>query len=168
MTTSVSKLCLQKCVCEFRDGETSTLEFRQESWDTERGYEPSLLDLEGCQMVNANLFYKSWNTQPQGLGLKINNCQVAISQKPTFKRGLKQNTPSWGRQHLGRKEAGVGDADEILFFILTFYFILEYSQFPGEGDGNPLQCSCLENPMDRGGWQATVHGVAKSQTWLSN
>ena len=32
---------------------------------------------------------------------------------------------------------------------------------PGEGNGNPLQCSCLENPMDRGAWQATVHGVAK-------
>ena len=35
---------------------------------------------------------------------------------------------------------------------------------PGEGNGNPLQYSCLENPMDRGAWQATVHGVAKSQT----
>ena len=32
---------------------------------------------------------------------------------------------------------------------------------PGEGHGNPLQYSCLENPMDRGAWQATVHGVAK-------
>ena len=36
----------------------------------------------------------------------------------------------------------------------------------GGGNGNPLQYSCLENPMDRGGWQATVHGVMKSQTWL--
>ena len=33
-----------------------------------------------------------------------------------------------------------------------------------EGHGNPLQYSCLENPMDRGAWQATVHGVAKSRT----
>ena len=32
---------------------------------------------------------------------------------------------------------------------------------PGEGNGNPLQCSCLENPLNRGAWQATVHGVAK-------
>ena len=32
---------------------------------------------------------------------------------------------------------------------------------PGEGNGNPLQYSCLENPMDRGAWQATVHGVIK-------
>ena len=35
---------------------------------------------------------------------------------------------------------------------------------PGGEHGNPLQCSCLENPMDRGAWQAIVHGVAKSWT----
>ena len=35
---------------------------------------------------------------------------------------------------------------------------------PGEGNGNPMQYSCLENPMDGGTWQTTVHGVAKSQT----
>ena len=35
---------------------------------------------------------------------------------------------------------------------------------PGEGNGSPLQYSCLENPMDGGGWRATVHGVAKSWT----
>ena len=35
---------------------------------------------------------------------------------------------------------------------------------PGEGNGNPLQYSCLENPMDRGAWLATVHGVTKSRT----
>ena len=38
----------------------------------------------------------------------------------------------------------------------------------GEGNGNPLQYSCLENPMDGGAWQATVHGVAKSQTRMGN
>ena len=38
----------------------------------------------------------------------------------------------------------------------------------GEGNGNPLQYSCLDNPMDRGAWWATVHGNAKSQTWLSD
>ena len=35
---------------------------------------------------------------------------------------------------------------------------------PGEGNGNPLQYPCLENPMDRGAWQATVHVVTKSRT----
>ena len=38
----------------------------------------------------------------------------------------------------------------------------------GEGNSNPLQYSCLENPMDRVAWQATVHGVAKSWTRLSD
>jgi len=37
---------------------------------------------------------------------------------------------------------------------------------PGGGHGNPLQYSCLENPMDREAWRATVHGVAQSQTRL--
>ena len=39
---------------------------------------------------------------------------------------------------------------------------------PGEGNGNPLQYSCLGNPMDRGAWRATDHGVAKSLAWLSD
>ena len=39
---------------------------------------------------------------------------------------------------------------------------------PGEGNGNPLQYSCLENPMDEGAWWATVHGVTKRRTRLSN
>ena len=39
---------------------------------------------------------------------------------------------------------------------------------PGEGNGNPLQYSCLGNPMDRGAWWATVHGVTKSQIRLSD
>ena len=37
---------------------------------------------------------------------------------------------------------------------------------PGEGNGNPLQCSCLENPRDGGAWWATVHGAAQSRTRL--
>ena len=40
-------------------------------------------------------------------------------------------------------------------------------RYPGEGNGNPLQYSCLENFMDRGAWWATIHGVTKSQTQLS-
>ena len=39
---------------------------------------------------------------------------------------------------------------------------------PGEGNGNPFQYSCLENPMDRGAWEAIVHGVAKSRPQLSD
>ena len=67
-----------------------------------------------------------------------------------------------------------------LFYIQQFLFanhkLLIYplgsisglGRSPGKGNGNPLQEYCLENPMDRGAWQATVHGVAKSRTRLSN
>ena len=41
-------------------------------------------------------------------------------------------------------------------------------RFPREGNGNPLQYSCLENPMDRGAWRASVHGVTKSRKRLSD
>ena len=47
-------------------------------------------------------------------------------------------------------------------------FIGLISEIAGEGNGTPLQYSCLENPMDRGAWWAAVHRVAKSQTRLSN
>ena len=46
--------------------------------------------------------------------------------------------------------------------------IPESGIYAREGHSNPFQYSCLENPMDRGAWQAAVHGVAKSQTLLSN
>ena len=44
--------------------------------------------------------------------------------------------------------------------------ILVLGRSPGGGHGDPLQSSCLENPMDRGAWRATVQGVTKSQTRL--
>ena len=44
--------------------------------------------------------------------------------------------------------------------------ILGFGASPGEGHGNPLQYSCLENSMDRGVWQARVHRITKSQTRL--
>ena len=55
--------------------------------------------------------------------------------------------------------ANAGDARDVSS-------ILELGGSPGEGHGNPLQYSCLENVMDRGAWQATVHVVSKSPTQL--
>ena len=46
--------------------------------------------------------------------------------------------------------------------------IPELGTSPEEGNGNPFQYSCLENPMDRGAWQAPVYGVTKSWTQFSN
>ena len=53
---------------------------------------------------------------------------------------------------------------DLLHCIAETRFNLGSGRSPGEGNGNPLQYSCLENPMDGGSWRATVHGVAKSQT----
>ena len=55
--------------------------------------------------------------------------------------------------------ASVGDTEDL-------GSIPGWGRSPGVGNGNPLQCSCLENPMDGGAWWATVHWVAKSQTRL--
>ena len=57
----------------------------------------------------------------------------------------------WGREESDTKER------------LHFHFSLS---FAGEGNGSPLQCSCLENPSDRGAWWAAVYGVAQSRTRL--
>ena len=57
----------------------------------------------------------------------------------------------WGREAL--------DTTERLYFHFSLSCI-------GEGNGNPLQCSCLENPRDRGAWWAAIHGVTQSQTRL--
>jgi len=47
-------------------------------------------------------------------------------------------------------------------------YSLGWEDSPGERNDYPLWCSCLENPRDRGDWRATIHGVPKSQTCLSN
>ena len=81
------------------------------------------------------------------------------------------------RLQLGGERVGI----QIQFWCLKFLIILgpifplergrpimvEVETQSGEGDGNSLQYSCLEKPMDGGAWWATVHGVAKSQTRLS-
>ena len=50
--------------------------------------------------------------------------------------------------------------------VIDLGLITGLGRSPAGGHGNPLQYSRLENPMDRGAWWATVHGVTKSQTWL--
>ena len=70
-----------------------------------------------------------------------------------------QMTPTFPAGSDGKKSAyNVGDQG----------LIPGYGRSPGEGHGNPLQCSCLENRMDRGAGHVTVHGVTKSWTHLSS
>ena len=64
---------------------------------------------------------------------------------------------------------GYGTKSSPMCSTVGSYLSFIYSSvYIGEGNGTPCQCSCLENPMDRGAWKAAVHGVAMSQTWLSN
>ena len=64
--------------------------------------------------------------------------------------------------HLG--SPGGSDGKESACNVGDTSSISESGRSPGEGNGNPLQYSCLENPMDGGAWRATVHGVAESDT----
>ena len=73
-------------------------------------------------------------------------------QKHQVVNGISEWYPRW----LSGKESTCNAGDIGL--------ILGLERFPGEGNGNPLQYSYLGNPMDRGAWRATVHGVAKSRT----
>ena len=62
--------------------------------------------------------------------------------------------------------SGCSDGKESAWKARDLGLIPGSGRFPGEGTGYPFQYSCLENFMDRGTWQATVHGIAKSQTQL--
>ena len=65
-------------------------------------------------------------------------------------------------KHLGFP--GGSDGKESACNVGDWSLIPGLEKSPGEENGNPFQCSCLENSMDRGAWRATVHGVAKSRT----
>ena len=75
---------------------------------------------------------------------------VLLPGKSHGRRSLVGCSP-WGREESDMTER------------LHFHFSLSCI---GEGNGNPLQCSCLENPRDGGAWWAAVYGVAQSRTWL--
>ena len=63
---------------------------------------------------------------------------------------------------------GYSDGEESVCNVGDLGSIPGSGRYPGEGNGYPLQYSCLGNPMDRGAWWATVHGVTKSWTQLSD
>ena len=99
-----------------------------------------------------------WTEKPGGL-------QTMGSQKSDTTERLTHNTQQRmllnGLQmvQLVKNQLPIGDARDVRSIPAS-------GRYPGEGNGNPLQYSCLENSMDRGAWWATVHGVAKSQTRL--
>ena len=111
----------------------------------------------------------NWVTEKK----KHSTCSMFLSTPMVFWRRKWQPTPVLlpGKSHGQRSLVGyspsgleeLGTTEQ-----LHFYFSLSCI---GEGNGNPLQCSCLENPRDRGAWWAAVYGVAQGRTqlkWLSS
>ena len=82
---------------------------------------------------------RQWQPTPELLPGKSHGQRSLVGYSP------------WGREESDMTER------------LHFHFSLSCI---GEGNGNPLQCSCLENPRDGGAWWPAVYGVAQSQTWL--
>jgi len=104
----------------------------------------------------------------QGTGFKILPPWYLVQAQTFRQRKQWQPTPvllpgkSHGRRSLvGCSPCGLGESDTT--DRLHFHFSLSCI---GEGNGNPLQCSCLENPRDRGAWWAAISGVAQSRTRL--
>ena len=105
-------------------------------WRTEK---PGMLHSMGLQRVGHDWVTEQWHPTP-----------VLLPGKSHGRRSLEGCSP-WGRWGSDRTEW------------LHFQFSLSCI---GEGNGNPLQCSCLENPKDGGAWWAAVYGVAQSRTQL--
>ena len=82
--------------------------------------------------------------------------------------GIKPGSPALQADSLPSGFPGGSDSKASAYNVGDLGSIPGLGRSPGEGNGNPLQYSCLENLMDRGVWQATVHGVTKSQTQLSD
>ena len=95
-------------------------------------------------------------------GIKRNQWHNAVAGSPLGER------PRWTWGRVSAKDGfpGALDSKESACNTGDPGLMPGSGRSPGEGNGYPLQYSCLENPMDRGAWWATVHGVAKSQTRL--
>ena len=110
----------------------------------------STCQLKICRFSYTDYFYLTSSEKGEGNGPLQYPTPVLLSGKSHGWRSLVGCSP-WGH-----KESNM---TEWLHFHFSFSCI-------GEGSGNPLQCSCLENPRDGGAWQAAVYGVAQSWTWL--
>ena len=123
----------------------------------------------GCHFLVEDMF------STQGLNPSLINCRQFLCHWATREALKRQYGILWhptpvllpGKSHGRRNLVGCspwGLTTERLHFRFSLSCI-------GEGNGNPLQCSCLENPRDRGAWWAAFYGVAQSQTrlkWLSS
>ena len=91
----------------------------------------------------------------------VNIYRIIIQHKNKLKNGIQSLISTKWRIYPCMIGQPLGVIQRELSMVMGNVFI-------GEGNGTPLQYSCLENPMDGGAWWAAVHGVAKSRTWLSD
>ena len=117
------------------------------SWDT--------LELGTEDVWKEKLGFQEWEAVLNYFGIKSKLFQwpprpCHIRPLPTFLRGFPSGS----------------DGKESAFNVGDLSLIPELGRSPGEGNGYPLQYSCLENPLDKGAWLATAHRVIKSQTRL--
>ena len=95
--------------------------------------------------------------------------QQKLSSREQKSKSLKKSREKKSKHPKGTRDlSGSSDGKESACNAGHLGLISGLGRFPGEGNGNPLQYPCLERPMDRGAWKATVHGIAKSQTLLSD
>ena len=111
-------------------------------------------------MVFSSSHVQMWEVDHKECWVSENWCFRTVGLEKTLESPLdcKEINPEYSLEAAGKESAcNVGDLGSIP----------RLGRCPGEGNGYPLQYSCLQNSMHRGAWQATVHGVAKSWTWLS-
>ena len=130
---------------ETNDSENTT----QNLWDAAKAVlMRRFIAIQSYPRKKRKISYKQHNLTPRRR--QWHPTPVLLPGKSHGQRSLVGCSP-WGREEL--------DTTERLRFHFSFSCI-------GEGNGNPLQCSCLENPRDRGAWWAAVYGVAQSRTRL--
>ena len=168
MTTTASRSIYSLPWCRDPSAKTDGKASNQSNTVTEKYTQPNEGNLCGInflqkrKLLNSQLIFKKYlfiyfgcvgsflwhvGTFAAVYGLSL---QHSCLEKSHGRRSLVGCSP-WGRKELDTTER------------LPFHFSLSCI---GEGNGNPLQCSCLENPRDGGAWWAAIYGVAQSQTQL--
>ena len=117
---------------------------------------------------------KGKSVTEETLNARLQNTQGTTSKSQSMVR-LDGSVPnnSWQEHEFGnRAELGLNPGSaryqrmtlEILLYVSEFLMckMVVITHVSGEGNGNPLQCSCLENPVDGGAWQAAIQGVART------
>ena len=92
------------------------------------------------------------------LKITVTQMNSHMNMRPTIKWGKSTTSPMYWASGGSDGKESAGNAGDL--------GVIPGSGWSGQGNGYLLQYSCLENPMDRGAWQTTIHGVTKSWTWL--